>query len=183
MLTRTLQPRPPQLSLNGRRAVRDPSLPRGVVLRRSLIGDPRQNYLLYLPRSCSAETARPLVTVHGISRNAAEQMHGFMADAEHHGRLLIAPIFDQHHFRDYQRLGRAGRGPRADLALQRILREVSRLTGTDCSRPDLFGYSGGAQFVHRYTFAHPQRVRRAVLGAPGWYSLPDRQDACPHARL
>lgn len=118
--------------------------------------------------------------MHGISRNAEEQMQGFMADAECNCRILIAPIFDAFRFRDYQRLGRAGRGPRADLALQRILREVSRLTGVDCSRPDLFGYSGGGQFVHRYAFAHPRRVRRAVLGAPGWYTLPDPKQRFPY---
>jgi pimeloyl-ACP methyl ester carboxylesterase len=118
--------------------------------------------------------------VHGISRNAEEQVHAFMADAEKNDTLLIAPLFDTERFRDYQRLGRAGRGPRADLALQRILREVALLTGANCSRPDLFGYSGGGQFVHRYAFAHPRLVRSAVLGAPGWYSLPNQKQRFPY---
>ena len=180
MLTHTIESRPPQLRLNGTQAVRERELTHGRILRRNLIGDPRQGYLLYLPRGCTPELARVLITVHGISRNAEEQMCAFMADAEQHDTLLIAPIFDTARFRDYQRLGRAGCGPRSDLALQRILREVALLTGADCSQPDMFGYSGGGQFVHRYAFAHPLRVRKAVLGAPGWYSLPNPKQRFPY---
>jgi len=180
MLTHTIEPRPPQLLLNGRQAIRNHGLPRGRILRRNLISDPRQGYLLYLPRGVASEAARVLVTVHGISRNAEEQARAFMADAEQNDTLLVAPIFDSARFRDYQRLGRAGRGPRSDLALQRILREVALLTGADCRRPDLFGYSGGGQFVHRYAFAHPLQVGKVVLGAPGWYSLPDPKRRFPY---
>ncbi len=37
----------------------------------------------------------------------------------------------------------------------------------------LFGFSGGGQFIHRYTMLHPERVARGVIGAAGWYTFPD----------
>ena len=37
----------------------------------------------------------------------------------------------------------------------------------------LFGYSAGAQFVHRFAMAHPQRVAALAVGAAGWYTWPD----------
>jgi pimeloyl-ACP methyl ester carboxylesterase len=43
----------------------------------------------------------------------------------------------------------------------------------------LFGYSGGGQFVHRYTLAHPERVAAVAIGAAGWYTFPDESQDYP----
>ncbi len=144
----------------------------GVVLHRTLADDPRQHYFMYVPRNGGA-TARIFVTVHGISRNAHEHAERFAPFAERYGVVLIAPYFSHERFPDYQRLGRKGKGERADMALDSIVAEVGQLTGAEISKLFLFGYSGGAQFVHRYALAHPERVARVVLGAAGWYTLPD----------
>jgi pimeloyl-ACP methyl ester carboxylesterase len=50
---------------------------------------------------------------------------------------------------------------------------VGRLTGARTDKLYLFGYSGGAQFAHRYTMAYPERVASIVIGAAGWYTFPD----------
>lgn len=144
----------------------------GVVLQRTLADDPRQSYFLYIPCSGGA-TARIFVTVHGISRNAREHAERFAPFAERYGVVLIAPYFSHDRFPDYQRLGRKGRGERADVALDRIVAEVGRLTDAQIGKLFLFGYSGGAQFVHRYALAHPERVAKVALGAAGWYTFPD----------
>jgi pimeloyl-ACP methyl ester carboxylesterase len=115
-----------------------------------------------------------------VSRNAEEHLELFKSHAEHYGALLAAPVFAADRFRDFQRLGRKGRGPRADLALIRLLNALSRATGWDTSKVDMFGFSGGAQFAHRFALAHPQRVRRLVLGAAGWYTMPDDSLAYPY---
>jgi len=127
---------------------------------------------LFLPREPHPE-GRVLVSVHGVSRNAEEHIELFRPLAERCGVILIVPIFATDTFRDFQRLGRKGRGPRADLALIRLLNEIGRATRRDTSQFDLFGFSGGAQFAHRFALAHPQRVRRLALGAAGWYTMPD----------
>ncbi len=144
----------------------------GVVLKRILGDATRQRYFLYVPQRGGAN-APVFVTVHGISRNAREHAERFASFAERYGVVLIAPYFSKDRFPDYQRLGRMGKGERADLALDRIVDEVGRLTGAQTGKLFLFGYSGGAQFVHRYTLAHPERVAKVVLGAPGWYTFPD----------
>lgn len=145
----------------------------GVVSQRSLGGDAGGlRYFLYVPQRGGAN-APVFVTVHGISRNAREHAERFAPFAERYGVVLIAPYFAHDRFPDYQRLGRKGRGERADVALNQVVDEVGRLTAAQTGKLFLFGYSGGAQFVHRYTLVYPQRVAKVVLGAPGWYTFPD----------
>ena len=140
---------------------------------------PRLPCTLYLPSRLSANP-RILVSVHGISRNADEHVGLFRHLADRYGTVLLAPTFAPDAFRDYQRLGRTGYGPRADLALIRLLNEIAARTGWDTSKVDMFGFSGGAQFAHRFTFVHSQRVRRLVLGSAGWYTMPDASAAYPY---
>jgi pimeloyl-ACP methyl ester carboxylesterase len=140
---------------------------------------PSLDYQLYRPAG-GLPPERVLVTVHGVSRNAEEHITLFRPWADRYRVLLLAPHFSRERFRDYQRLGRKGMGPRADLALIRVLNEVAAQTGCDTSRVDLFGYSGGAQFAHRFAFAHPHRVHHVGLGAAGWYTLPDPTQRYPY---
>jgi pimeloyl-ACP methyl ester carboxylesterase len=120
------------------------------------------------------------VTVHGISRNAEEHAKLLADHAEKYGVVLLAPCFTAAHNDDYQRLGRAGRGSRADLVLDSMIEDVASSTGAVSDKVYLFGFSGGAQFVHRYTMAHPERVARAVVVAAGWYTFPDTETPYPY---
>ena len=155
------------------------SLPRGRVLQRVLQGDPSQAYVVYIPRSV-ASGAPIFVAVHGLSSNPTELARVFSDLCEATRVVMVAPVFTAERHADYQRLGRAGRGARADLALERCVAEVASLTSADASRIHLFGYSGGAQFAHRYLMAHPHRVARAVIAAAGWYTFPDARQRFPY---
>ena len=142
-------------------------------------GDASLRYFVYVPNKITA--GAPLfVTIHGVSRNAREHAERFAALAEEYGVVLVAPYFSKRHFGDYQRLGRAGKGRRADLALQKITSEIERLTGADSSKLLLFGYSGGGQFAHRYTMAFPGHVQKVVIGAAGWYTWPEKTRKFPY---
>jgi dienelactone hydrolase len=149
------------------------------LLRRVLRSDPELEYSLYLPRR-AAPDAPVLTVVHGLSRTRNSQANAFVAACEERGVVLLAPSFIGPAHADYQRLGREGRGRRADLFLHACLQEVTRLTGADTSRFGLFGFSGGAQFAHRYLMAHPHRVTGAVIGASGWYTFPDPAAKFPY---
>lgn len=155
------------------------SLPRGRILSRVQRADPVLEYLIYVPRSV-ARGAPVFISVHGFSRNASEHARNFAPFCEALGVVLLVPVFARHSYEDYQRLGRRGRGKRADIALNQCLQEVRLLTGADVYQIYLFGYSGGAQFAHRYLMAHPHRVTRAVIAAAGWYTFPDHQRRFPH---
>ncbi len=134
-------------------------------------------YYLYVPNRVDPE-ALPLVTVHGISRGADEHLVAFAASAERSGRVLIAPLFSEAQCRRYQRVivDRC----QADRALFATLREVAEATGVEVDRFDLFGFSGGAQFAHRFALLHPERVARLAVSSAGWYTLPDTLDAYPY---
>jgi pimeloyl-ACP methyl ester carboxylesterase len=135
--------------------------------------------MLYVPES-AVRGAPVLVAVHGVSRNAHEQAVVFSRLCDARGAVLLVPIFTKDQHRDYQRLGRNGRGPRVDLLLHRCLSEVASMSGADVAQIRLFGFSGGAQFAHRYLMAHPHRVARAVIAASGWYTFPDRARKYPY---
>jgi poly(3-hydroxybutyrate) depolymerase len=138
-------------------------------------------YFLYEPEKAKAGRAKtPLfVTVHGWSRNAREHAELLLPFAAKRRVAMVAPLFDRARFPWYQRLGTSEEKGRADLALDEIVAAVAKSGRADGSRIYLFGYSGGAQFAHRYAMAHPDRVARAALGAPGWYTFPDPQQAYP----
>jgi poly(3-hydroxybutyrate) depolymerase len=152
------------------------------VHRRTLADEPQQEYFLYVPRTCDSDS-RLFVAVHGISRNALEVATLFVPYAEEHGVVIVAPLFDEDRHPDYQRLGRTGRGPRADLLLDAIAEEVGCLTPASTSQFYLFGYSGGAQFAHRYSMAYPHRVIAAVIAASGWYTFPTLRKRFPYGIL
>jgi pimeloyl-ACP methyl ester carboxylesterase len=135
-------------------------------------------YYLYEPPH-GAPQARTFVTVHGWSRNAKEHARRFLPFAETHRFVLVAPLFDRRRFPDYQRLGPGERHGRADRALNGILEEVARSTARGVEPVFLFGYSGGGQFAQRFAMAHPERVARLALGAPGWYTFPDPARSFP----
>jgi pimeloyl-ACP methyl ester carboxylesterase len=117
-----------------------------------------------------APGARPLVALHGIGRDAAGQARQLAARAASQGRVVVAPLFPVAHFPRYQR-ARCPAG--ADRALLALL-DALVMEGEIAPGPvDLAGYSGGAQFAHRFAWLHPHRAGRLTLTAAGWWLFPD----------
>lgn len=127
---------------------------------------------LALPRN-TVPGAPPLVAVHGIRRGADLQATLFAKRAAETGRPVIAPIFDQDNWPSYQQAFLRGR---ADLALLDLVSALRREGIVQSEKLDLFGFSGGAQFVHRFAMLHPERVAHLSIASPGWYTFPD--EAC-----
>jgi pimeloyl-ACP methyl ester carboxylesterase len=134
---------------------------------------------VYVPSSATHE-APILACIHGLSGNSHEHARAFSRFCEAAGVVMVTPKFTAEQHADYQRLGRLGRGVRADVCLDRCVTEVVSLTGADATQIYLFGYSGGAQFAHRYLMAHPHRVAGAVVVAAGWYTFPDTRIRFPY---
>jgi pimeloyl-ACP methyl ester carboxylesterase len=124
---------------------------------------------LALPTTMAAG-ATPLVAIHGIRRGAREQARLFGARAAALGRPVVAPLFDAAHWPRYQRVVHRGR---SDLALLGLMHEL-RLSGLwKTPTFELAGFSGGAQFAHRFAMLYPDRVARLNLVSAGWYTFPD----------
>ncbi len=144
-----------------------------------LSSDPEQVYFLYLPLNYNEDSA-VFVSVHGISRNAKHHVQRNIRRAEKRNVIIVAPLFSEQRFPDYQRLGRLGYGLRADLKLLEILDEIKAMIHIKAQRYYLFGYSGGGQFVHRFAMAHPDKVAKMAIGAAGWYTPPNESRRFPH---
>jgi pimeloyl-ACP methyl ester carboxylesterase len=118
----------------------------------------------------------PVVLVHGAGRGVDVLQTTFAPLAEWLGVPLLLPVFARPGFRSYQRLaGRAGRYAASD-ALTSLLQEL----GWAEQPVDLVGFSGGAQFVHRFPLFTPVPIRRAVAASAGWYTRLDPATAFPY---
>lgn len=144
--------------------------------RLHLVADPAPEveqvpFDLLVPRGSGERP--PLVVVHGVSAGSQAYFDAFGALATRHRRALLVPDFERPRFTGYQRLG----GREGDLvaahALFAALTAASARSEADFGRVDLVGFSGGAQFAHRFAMLYPGRVRRVVVAAAGWYTYID----------
>ena len=124
---------------------------------------------LALPDEIS-DRAPPLVAVHGIRREADAQANLFAQRATALGRPVIAPLYEKDDWPRYQRAVHRGR---ADLALMSLMVALRSEGIFRTAKFDLFGFSGGAQFAHRFAMLHPQTVSRLTTSSAGWYTFPD----------
>lgn len=153
------------------------TLPKTQILTRTLPTVPDFRYLLRL--SPRPDPTKVLAVVHGISRQPAYMLRNLELRAQALNYTLIAPVFGHWSYRDYQRLGRKGQGHRADIAFEAMLADIEEVTGLNAP-VHLMGFSGGAQFAHRYAYSHPDRVRSLSLVSAGWYTAPQSQLRFPY---
>ncbi len=134
--------------------------------------------LLFKPGG-STQAVPLAVCVHGYTRQPLDQLRAFAPLAERLGFALALPLFDDRRHRRYQQLLHPRLRTRSDLALLQALDAAAGRHGIDAKRLFLFGYSGGAQFVHRFAMCHPQRTAALAVGAAGWYTWPDMHHDWP----
>lgn len=146
---------------------------------RKIHGMSQMEYFVYIPDS-HRDSRNILFTIHGISRNAKEHIHGLIPQADRHGTILVAPLFLKTNFPRYQQLGTNAQQERADMAFDHVLQDVHEWLKIPPAPMRLFGFSGGGQFLHRYAMFYPKRVARMVLAAPGWYTFPDPDRIYPY---
>jgi pimeloyl-ACP methyl ester carboxylesterase len=115
-------------------------------------------------------TLPPLLAIHGVLRDAKGMVNEIAAQLVAGGRMVIAPAFDEPQWHGYQRvIGKR----RADLALLSLLKTIKMGATADIRSVDLLGYSGGAQFAHRFALLYPHLIHRLALCSSGWYTFPD----------
>ncbi len=148
------------------------------IIHRTLPGMQPLEYFAYIPQQ--PQHNRVLITIHGISRNAKEHVQGFIPQAEHFGVIIIAPFFPKASFPRYQQLGNNVQEGRADLAFDHMLQDAGNWLQTSCFPLNIFGFSGGGQFSHRYAMFYPHKLSRMVFAAPGWYTFPDPDQHYPY---
>jgi len=124
---------------------------------------------------------RVIVAVHGVSREWREFSRHFVSRCIAANTALVIPRFSRSGYRGYQRLEVGRKNLAADGALLKVLDDVAEQFGTDgMEELRLFGYSGGAQFAHRFSLLHPNLVKRQALAASGFYTMPDAAEPFPY---
>ena len=141
---------------------------------------PRQRFYLYVPRSYDGGAQfRLLVVVHGYERRAEEYAEEFIRFADEHRYIILAPLFPRGE--RYQQLGIGDDDSiRADRRLLELVEEVGGRYRVETASFDLFGFSGGGQFAHRFLYVHPERLRSVVAAAPGTVALPTDRYRWPY---
>lgn len=136
-------------------------------------------------RAKSYEDGMPVVFVmHGNARNAEDYRDGWIALAEKHRFLVIAPEFSEKDFPGPWRYSignvfraTGDRKPEAvwvSTLIEKIFDRLRRRHGVTAEKYDIVGHSAGAQLVHRIVlFKAGNRIRTAIAANAGWYTMAD----------
>jgi poly(3-hydroxybutyrate) depolymerase len=147
-------------------------------------GDPTKAIAVftYLPKDVNASTAPIVFVLHGHSRTAKAYRDTWSAQADKYGFMVLAPLFDTEKWGDgqYSYTSVVGNdGAIRDSSkwsfsvIEHLFDAVKAATGNATSRYFIFGFSEGGQFVHRLVLLLPEaRYAKAVVGNPGWYTMP-----------
>ncbi|KAJ5223349.1 hypothetical protein N7468_007891 [Penicillium chermesinum] len=144
------------------------------------------SYFLYVPPNYhDLERLNLMVLIHQSSRNASEiRDEGFTFFARKHSYIILAPLFpiepdDPQDRNGYKQL--VSGDTRYDKIVLAMVEEVkARYNRVDIDRFLLWGFSGGGQYVHRFAYLYPERLKAIAIGAPGSQTLPDTSKPYPN---
>ena len=137
--------------------------------------DARFGYLAYVPKE-QRRSLQTLVVIHGSDFKHELVCRYFAALAEETGSAVLAPLFapadgvhpDPNGFK-FLRSSHA----EYDRVLLDMVAQAGERFGCARERFFLFGFSGGAQFAHRFFYVHPGRLHAISIAAPGMVTLID----------
>ena len=113
----------------------------------------------YQPRRTTAATAPILFVMHGFHRSAKAWGSDY----------------------SYPSSKKAGAGQTSFHLIEHLFDAIKAATGNASAQYFIYGFSEGGQFVHRLVLTLPEaRYARAVVGTPGWYTMPDFNTAWPY---
>ena len=137
-----------------------------------------------------------LFVFHGGSRDALESRDKMIIKADQYNIIIVVPEFSNDQFPggDAYNLGNVyvdGDNPTPQTLndenvwtfsyIEPLFDEIKRLTVNNSSSYDAFGFSAGAQFLHRLLLFKPEaRLGKVVPASSGWYSMPDASVDFPY---
>ena len=152
--------------------IRDRVHIRGRITASTTRGPCGLSYFIYRPRRTFGRPEQVIFSIHGYTRNALQHAVVLQELAEEKGLTIVVPHFTRKKFRRYQQVRSHGHNPSPDIALMELIDELREIEDLDLSTIRAVGYSGGGQFLHRFIMLRPDIIDRAVLFAPGWYTMP-----------
>lgn len=144
----------------------------------------------YVPPEADPRTAPILFAMHGHSRTAEGYRDNWAKRADKYGFMVFAPLFDEENWGHGQYsyasvIDEHGkirdRKHWSFTALEHLFDAIKHATGNQQPRYMIFGFSEGGQFVHRLVLLMPNaRYSRAIVGSPGWYTMPTFDQKFPY---
>lgn len=151
--------------------------PGSLIVRERSEGPPL-SYWAFVPRP--ADRAVTLVLIHGSMRNTGRMFRAFLPAAIELNMPIVIPNFPASGYPAYQRLAGAAGPLAARSALDGTLDDAHDVLGIATATVAMCGFSGGAQFAHRYALFSPGRLQRVVVAAAGHYTYLDESRPYPH---
>lgn len=137
--------------------------------------DGRFGYLAHVPKG-ARRLLQTLVVIHGSDFKHELVCRYFAALAEETGCVVLAPLFapaaGAHPDPNGFKLLRSSHAD-YDRVLLDMVDQAAERFGCARERFFLFGFSGGAQFAHRFFYVHPGRLHALSVAAPGMVTLID----------
>ncbi|MGI8687288.1 MAG: hypothetical protein ACR2M3_01800 [Thermomicrobiales bacterium] len=134
--------------------------------------NPDGDFFLYIPTNAAARgPLQVLVTVHGMGWNGTSFCQNLINRAEQDGWILVSPTF---HYRDNFNPAMVLQDDTELLPrLAQYIDDLPAKTGLPIrDKVLLYGFSRGAQIVHRFAEFYPDRTLAVALFAAGTYTLP-----------
>ena len=149
----------------------------------------------HVPPSYAA-SSKVVFALHGGSRDAEGVRNNIIQKSIDYNFILIAPKFSSSNFSlgDGYNLGNVyvdGDNPSTDTLndenewsfsiIEPLFDSVKSSLSIENEKYNLFGFSAGAQFVHRFIQFMPNaRFNKVVAGAAGWYTVPNNSIPFPY---
>ena len=122
---------------------------------------------IFIKRVYDDAPIQPVVLVHGLNGKAEGMMDRCIEHIDRHlkiNTLLVLPTYTA----PYQFLG-DGEDKELLSEIRRFTRERSSYHQKLC----IYGFSAGAQFAHRFTYVHPDKVACVGVFSAGSWTYPD----------
>jgi len=149
----------------------------------------------HVPAAYSA-SSKVVFALHGGNRDAEGVRNNMIQKSIEYNFVLIAPKFSSQNFSlgDGYNLGNVyedGDNPSTSTlndedewsfsVIEPLFDSVVSSLSLTEEKYNLFGFSAGAQFVHRFIQFKPNaRFNKVVAGAAGWYTVPDNNIPFPY---
>lgn len=156
-------------------------------------GNPDVKVFYSLPPKVSAKT-KILFVMAGRQRDADNYIESWIDWGKKNDYLVLAPQFDDKNWAEPlgYNFGNIASGKEANntpnqkskwafTLIEQMFDFAKKEFKINQKQYDIFGHSAGGQFVHRFMLFMPNaRVQTAIAANPGFYTLPDLNEAFPY---
>jgi predicted esterase len=152
--------------------------------------------IYYHVPNANLSTMPILFVFHGAGRNAVEYRNSWVEEANNKEFIVITPKFSSSDFPggDGYNLGNVfvdGDNPSsaslnseqdwAFSVIEPLFDEIKSQLSNTSEAYNIFGFSAGGQFAHRFVMFKPNaRIHKVIASGSGWYTVPDNFKEFPY---